>query len=289
MSICLDPTFLLPAPCPLLLLPPQRGLYTGSGFCSRTRSITATLVPMTTPNTPSASKSAGDDRNLVAVDEHYVALTFEDRLRIFWQKNGKSVIALVVIVLLAVLGKGAWDYRNGQKELALQREYSAATTPAQLKAFAAANPTHLLAGLARLRMADDDYAAGKFTEAIYGYEDMLRTLKTGPLASRARLGLAMANLQGGKAKEGEAALKQLASDTAETRAVRVEAAYHLASLANVAGRPDDVKKYSDEVMKLDPTSPWLQRALVLRASQPAGAAATPAVATPEVKLPAKGK
>ena len=62
---------------------------------------------MTTPATPSAPKSAGDDRNLVAVDEHYVALTFEDRLRIFWQKNGKSVIALVVIVLLAILAKGA--------------------------------------------------------------------------------------------------------------------------------------------------------------------------------------
>ncbi len=242
---------------------------------------------MTTPTTPSAPKSAGSDRNLVAVDEHYVALTLEDRLRIFWQKNGKSVVALVVILLLAILAKGAWDYRAAQKEVELQQDYSAAATPVQLKAFAAAHPGHVLAGVARLRLADDDYAAGKSTEAVYGYEDALSTLKTGPLASRARLGLAMAKLQDGKAAEGEAGLKQLASDETEPKAIRVEAAYQLASLASVAGKSDDVRKYSDQVMSIDPTSPWLQRALMLRATQPV--AATPAGAVPAVKFPAPGK
>lgn len=242
---------------------------------------------MTTPNTPSAPKTAGDDRNLVAVDENYVALTFEDRLRIFWQKNGKSVIALVVIVLIAILAKGAWDYRAAQKEVSLQQDYAAASTPEKLKAFANAHPGHVLAGVARLQLADADYAAGKSTEAIYGYEDVLTTLKTGPLASRARLGLAMSRIQGGKAAEGEAALKQIASDTAETKAIRVEASYQLASLASVAGKADDVKKYSDQVMAIDPTSPWLQRALALRMSLPVAAA--PAGTTPAVKFPATGK
>jgi predicted negative regulator of RcsB-dependent stress response len=242
---------------------------------------------MTTPATPSAPKSAGDDRNLVAVDENYVALTFEDRLRIYWKKNGKSMLALVVLVLLAILAKGFWDYRAGQKELELQRDYTAATTPEQLKAFASAHSGHVLSGVARLRLADGDYAAGKSTEAISGYADALAALKTGPLASRAKLGLAMAQLQGGKAAEGEAGLKQLASDATETKATRVEAAYQLASLASVAGKSDDVKKYSDQVMQIDPTSPWLQRALMLRMSQPMTAA--PTSATPAVKFPATGK
>jgi predicted negative regulator of RcsB-dependent stress response len=240
---------------------------------------------MTKPTTPSAPKSAGDDRNLVAVDEHYVALTLEDRLRIFWQKNGKSVVALVVILLLAILAKGAWDYRTAQKEVELQQEYTAAATPVQLKAFAAAHPGHVLSGVARLRLADDDYAAGKSTEAVYGYEDALATLKTGPLASRARLGLAMAQLQDGKAAEGEAALKQLASDAAEPKAIRVEATYQLASLASVAGKSDDVSKYTGQMLAIDPTSPWLQRALMLRVSQPVAAAG----AVPAVKFPATGK
>ena len=242
---------------------------------------------MTKPATPSASPSAGADRNVVAVDEHYIALTFEDRLRIFWQKNDKSVIALVVVVLLAILANGAWDYRTAQREREIEREYAAASTPEQLKAFAGAHAGHVLTGIARLRLADEDYAAGKWTEAGYGYEDAIATLKSGPLASRARLGLAMAKVQSGKTAEGEAALKQLATDATEPKGTRVEAAYQLASLANVAGKPDDVRKYSDLVMQIDPASPWLQRALMLRASL--APAPAPAGAVPEVKFPAPGK
>jgi predicted negative regulator of RcsB-dependent stress response len=247
---------------------------------------------MTKPSTPSALKSAGDNRNLVAVDENYVALTFEDRLRIFWRKNGKSIVALVVVALLAVLGKGVWDYRAAQKEIELERVYAAATTPEQVKAFATSHPGHMLAGIARLRVADEDYAAGKSTEAIYGYEDAAAALKSGPLASRARLGLAMARIQAGKTAEGEAALKQLAGDANETKSSRVEAAYQLASLASAAGRADDLKKYTEQVMKIDPASPWLQRTMMLRGASldlNPSAALAPVPATSAIKLPATGK
>jgi hypothetical protein len=267
-------------------------LSTFNGIGSRSRSIPATHAPMPKPATPSALKSTSDDRNVVAVDENYTALTLDDRLRIFWQKNGKSIVALVVIVLLAVLGKGLWDYRTAQKELELQRTYGSATTPEQVKAFASGHSGHMLAGIARLRVADEDYAAGKSSEAIYGYEDAASALKTGPLASRARLGLAMAKIQGGKAADGEAALKQLAANPSETKNCRVEAAYQLASLASAAGRADDVKKYTEQIMQIDAMSPWLQRTMMLRGasldlSPTAGAA--PGNPTPAVKLPSMGK
>lgn len=242
---------------------------------------------MTKPDTPSATPSAGSDRNVVAVDEHTIGLTMEDRLRIYWQRNGKSVLALVVLIVIAIVAKGAWDYRAAQREQEIEREYAAASTPEQLKAFAGAHAGHVLTGITRLRLADADYAAGKSTEAVYGYEDAIATIKTGPLVSRARLGLAMANVQSGKAAEGEAGLKQLATDANEPKGTRVEAAYHLASLANVAGRADDVKKYSDLLMQIDPTSPWLQRALMLRASLVPAVA--PTAAAPQVKFPAPGK
>ena len=84
------------------------------------------------------------------------------------------------------------------------------------------------------------------------------------------------------------ALRQLAADATEPKATRVEASYHLASLANAAGQPDDVRKYADQVMQIDPTSPWTQRVFMLRASLPVAEAA-PAAATPAVKLPGLGK
>jgi len=142
---------------------------------------------MTKPDTPSATPSAGSDRNVVAVDEHTIGLTMEDRLRIYWQRNGKSVLALVVLIVIAIVAKGAWDYRAAQREQEIEREYAAASTPEQLKAFAGAHAGHVLTGITRLRLADADYAAGKSTEAVYGYEDAIATIKTGPLVSRARL------------------------------------------------------------------------------------------------------
>ena len=240
---------------------------------------------MPKPATPSAPKSIAD-RNVVA-DSEITVLTFEDRLRIFWRKNSKGVITLVVVLIAAVLAKGAWEYMEAQKEQETGREFATARTSDQLKSFAGKHSGHMLAAIARLRMADDAYAAGKSAEAIAGYDEAATALKTDPLASRAKLGLAMSKLQAGKTAEGETGLKQLASDTSESKGIRVEANYHLASLAATAGKADDVRKYSDQVMQIDPTSPWAQRVFMLRASLPVDTG-TPSV-KPVLTLPAPAK
>ncbi|MBC7369515.1 MAG: tetratricopeptide repeat protein [Undibacterium sp.] len=234
---------------------------------------------MTTPATPSQPTPAGDDRNLIAVDATYIAPTLEDKLHGFWKKNGTAVIALCVLVLVGIVAKGGWDYMAAQKEAGVQTDYAAATTPEKLKSFAAAHSGHSLAAVAQLRLADDAYTAGKAADAITGYEQVIATLKTGPLATRAKLGVAMAKISAGQTAEGETALKSLASDVAQAKGVRAEAAYQLASLAAEAGRAEDVKKYSDQVAQIDPASPWTQRAMTLRASLPVA----PAAAAVEVK------
>lgn len=234
---------------------------------------------MTTPATPAQPTPAGDDRNLVTVDATYIAPTLEDKLHRFWKKNGTAVVVLCVLVLIGIVAKGGWDYMAAQKEADVQKDYATATTPEKLKAFAAGHSDHTLGAVAQLRLADDAYAAGKATEAVTGYEQVVALLKTGPLATRARLGAAMAKIATGNTAEGETALKALANDAAQAKGVRVEAAYQLASLAADAGRADDVKKYADLVAQIDPASPWMQRAMTLRSTLPA----TPAAATVEAK------
>ena len=250
---------------------------------------------MTTPATPSSPKS-GDDRNLVAVDENYIAPTFEDRLRLFWEKNGTIVLVLCGLVLAAILAKGGWDYLQSQKEGEIGRAYAAASTPEQLKAFAAAHPGHSLAGIVQLRLADDAYAAGKSAEALGGYEQAVAAIKAGPLAARAGLGRALAKIQAGKAADGAAELKQISGNASELKGLRAEATYHLASLAAESGTAAEVQTYSEQLMKIDPSSPWAQRAMALRASLPTPAPATvaPSDATPaevaptmQIKLPGK--
>jgi hypothetical protein len=251
---------------------------------------------MSTPATPSRPTPAGDDRNLVAVDAT-TAVTFEDKLRLFLDKNRNALFVVCVGVILAIVAKGAWDYLSRQKELDTGRAYAAATTPEQLKAFAAAHSGHALAGVAQIRMADDAYKAGKAADAAAGYEKALTILTEGPLVARAKMGRALARIMAGKATEATIDLKQIAGDTNQFKAVRTEATYHLTSLAVEAGKAVEAQKYVDQLMQIDVSSPWTQRAMALRATLPATPTPTPAEAAEakkdappagvQVKLPGK--
>jgi hypothetical protein len=139
-------------------------------------------------------------------------------------------------------------------------------------------------------LADEAYTAGKAADALAGYDKVVTILKTGPLVARAQLGRALAKVQAGKGTEAITDLRQLAGDAAQSKGARAEAAYHLTSLAAEAANAADVQKYSDQLMQLDPSGPWTQRALMLRASLPVASAAAPAdvpAAGVQITLPGK--
>ena len=244
--------------------------------------------------TPATPNSAGDDRNLVSVDST-TAVTFEEKLQLFWRKNRPAVVGVCVVVLLAILGKGAWDYFARSRERDVETAYAAATTPELLKAFSANHAEHTLGAIAQIRIADDAYTAGKSAEAIAGYEKALTVLKDGPLAARAKIGRALAKAQSGKTADATTELKQIADDASQFKAARAEAAYHLTCLAVDAANATDAQKYVDQLNQIDPMGAWSQRAMMLRATLPATPA--PAAATApagekkddavKVKLPGK--
>src|SRR5688572_7661328 len=207
------------------------------------------MSPSATPSTPSP---AGDDRNLVAVDAT-TAVTFEDKLHLFWKRNRTAVLGLCVAIAVAIVAKGGWEYYARQKELDIEKAYSAATTTEQLKAFLAAHPTHTLGGIAQLRIADEAYAAGKSADAVAGYDKVIGILKSGPLAARARLGRSLAKAQAGKGSEATTELKQIADDTTQFKAIRAEALYHLTSLAVEARNSAEAQKHVDQLNQVDPT------------------------------------
>ena len=221
----------------------------------------------TTPTNASPSSPAGDDRNLVPVDENYIAPSFEDRIALFWAKNSKLVLTVCVLVLLAVLAKGGYELYAAKHERDVAAAYAAASTDAQLKAFIAEHGTHQLAGVAQLRLADQAYASGHYADAQSGYEKAAGVLVGTTFGQRALLGSAVSRVQAGKSAEGEAALKQLVGDLTVIKGIRAEAAYLLAALATEAGRTVDASKWASQVSAIDPSSQWSQRAAMLRASQ----------------------
>jgi hypothetical protein len=261
------------------------GIYMAACICSLRQFHLRNPARMSTPATPSRPTPAGDDRNLVAADAT-IAVSFEDKLHLFWDKNRNAILLLCVGIALVIVGKGIWEYLEREKEIKIGQAYAAATTPEQLKAFAAANPGHALEAVAQIRMADDAYKAGKSAEAVAGYEKAIAVLKDDPLAARAKIGVALAHFQAGKVADATKVLTQLASDEKQFKAVRTEAAYHLTSLAVDAGNATEAQKYVDQLMKIDVSSPWTNRAMSLRASLPAAPA--PAATEPKKEGPAAG-
>lgn len=241
---------------------------------------------MTTPANPSSEKPAGDDRNLVAVDENYKPLTFEDTVNQIWKRNRNLVWGLIILVAVVILGKGGWEYIQHQNELKVEQAFAAATTPEQLKSFAAAHADHSLAGVAYAQMGDDAYKAGKWADATANYDKALGVIKDGPLAARLKIGRAMAKAQSGKTAEAVTDLKQISGDTTALNAARGEALFQLASFAAEAGNADEVQKYSDEINKVDPASVWTQRAMMLRLSLPTKPSAAVTTPTTSVASPA---
>jgi hypothetical protein len=225
-------------------------------------------------NTPPVDRPAKDQATSVP-DDDFAAL-----MHSFWARNRSTVLMVAVVVLLAVIGRQGWDYFNERREQSIRDEYAqAAESPEKLAAFAAEYSSHPLAGVAWLRLADRQYSTGDFKSATTNYQRAAGSLTEIALKSRARLGAAMSLLAGGDQPAGEAALKPLTTDATADKVIRAEACYHLATLANEAGRADEVRTLTDEITKIDPMSVWAQRAFQLRAS-----AALEALPAPSLSL-----
>ncbi len=197
----------------------------------------------------------------------------------FWEKYREAIVVACIVVLVGIIGWNGVKYFSEQKEIGVERDYAEATTPDKLRAFVEAHPDHALAGVAELRVADAAYQSGQNADAISAYDRAASMLKTGVLAARAQLGGAISKIQAGQAAEGVATLHQLADDSKQFSNIRAEAYFHLASLAAEAGRAAEVQQIATQLMQVEPSSPWTQRAFGLQATVPT-TAGSPAAAAP---------
>jgi tetratricopeptide (TPR) repeat protein len=190
---------------------------------------------------------------------------FEIAVQEFWQKNRTVVLALVVVGLVAIVGREGWQYIAAQREEGVRADYAkAGDRPEALASFASANSGHELAGIAYLRIADQKYAAGDFRAALENYNKASSSLKVAAVVGRARLGAAISQLNGGDKSAGEAALKAIAADTTLLKPARAEASYHLAAVAYEAGNQAEVGRLVGEINKLDTAGIWTDRAAALQ-------------------------
>jgi hypothetical protein len=202
-------------------------------------------------------------------DNPQVQLSPDEQLKALWDKYGKFIYYVFGAVAIGLIARGGIDYVNREKEAGIEKEYLACTTPDSYLSFAVKHPGHPLAGVAEETVADNSYASGKYLDALKAYSSAVTDLPEGPVRDHAKLGQAMSLELTGRTGEAESALRALVEDPAQMKTIRCEAGYHLAGLEVAAGRAGDVAKLSDELMKIDPESPFAERTFMLRSTLPA--------------------
>lgn len=224
---------------------------------------------MTSPSQSPESSPAPHDASVPAEGHPDIAPGgLELGVHTFWQNNRNALFILCGLIAAGIVGKGVYSHVLAQRDIDAGQDFAAATTPAALKAFSASHAGTPLAAIADLKVADAAYEAGNLAEAATDYQKAADGL-TDFLAVRARLGQAMAEVQTGRLAEGQELLRTLSSDATPYKSVRAQAYYQLASLASEAGKSDEVQRIGDELVRLDPQSPWTQRVFSLRSRKPA--------------------
>jgi hypothetical protein len=211
----------------------------------------------------------------------------EERLKQAWERYGGIVYFVCGVVALGILAKGGWEYLNVQKELGIQKEFSECTTPDSFLSFASRHPGHALAGVAEETVADNFFTSGRYPDALKAYSSAISDLPDGPVRSHARLGQAVSLDMTGKTSEAESDFRQIMDDTTQLKTIRCEAGYHLAGIAVAQGRGADVPKIAEQLMKIDSSSPFAERAFMLRPPVVAAAAAPGGLTVPSISAPAK--
>ena len=214
--------------------------------------------------TPPSAEKPSQDQSAVAIEPG-----FEVAVHAFWDKNRSTVLVVCAAALVVILGREGWQYYGAQHELGVRADYAKiADRPEQLAAFAGANADHALAGVAYLRLADSKYAAADFRAAADNYQKAAASLKNSALLGRAKVGAALSQFYSGDKATGEAALKAIGADVTLPKSARVEADYHLATLAFDAGNTAEVSRLATEISKIDAGSSWSQRATALLTIKP---------------------
>jgi hypothetical protein len=198
---------------------------------------------------------AGDDRNLVVVDEDFVNADTEDRLWLFWERNKDVIVKGIVGIVVGILAFLAFFFWNESRREALGEEFTSCQDEAARRAFAGRHPGEPLAAVALTDVADDLKKAGKFADAAKAYDEANRlTALAGKapaiaaLGTRARLYSALCRLEAGEAG-ADKAIAAVADDVNSPETLRGFAMLTLANLAVAKGDTAEATKWLNAMDK----------------------------------------
>jgi len=216
---------------------------------------------------------AGDDRNLVIVDEDFAQADSEDRLWLFWERNQERLVGgtvAVVVGLIAWFAVQSWIESEAE---GLRTKYAEVKDDAGRAAFAAAHPGETLAAVALLEVADNLKTAGKPAVAAYdaaaaAAEKAGSAPAVRAIGWRARLYAGLLAQDAGAA-DAATRLAQVADATGAPDALRGPAMLALARGALGKSDVAGARAWLDKMdRQLGPNHPWREEQRQLIVSEP---------------------
>lgn len=207
------------------------------------------------------SATAGDDRNLVSIDDAMTDVEFSDRIWLLWERKKGHFITAGLIIVLVVAGYFAVDYIRAHAHNSMQEAYAQAQgEPAELAAFAAEHPKTALGGVAFLQLADEAYESGAFAKAAELYGQAQTGLSQTALLGRTLLGRGIALARDGQTEEARKQLGSLVENTAVLGALRGQAAFDLIVLETNAGQKAAAEAWLKRVREIPGAGIWAEQA-----------------------------
>jgi hypothetical protein len=223
---------------------------------------------------------AGDDRNLVVVDEDFVNADTEDRLWLFWERNKDVIIKGTVGIVVGILAFLAYFFWNESRRVALGEEFTACQDEAARRAFAQSHKGEPLAAVAMTDVADDLKKAGKLTDAAKAYDEAGRlaaaagkTPAITALGTRTRLYAALCRQEAGEA----GAAKEIAAVADDANAPETLRGFAMLTLANLAVAKGDTAEATKWLNAMDKK---LRAAHVWKSDKDALVQSEPSLVTP---------
>lgn len=215
---------------------------------------------------------AGDDRNLVIVDEDFAQADSEDRLWLFWERNRDRIIGgttAVVVGLIAWFAVQSWLESRAES---LRSAYADVRDDAGRAAFAAEHPGEVLSAVALLEVADNLKSAGK--PAVAAYDAAAAAAEAAPatpavraIGWRARLYAGLLAQDAG-APDAVGRLSQVASGDGPD-AIRGQAMLALARASLAKSDVAGARGWLDKMdRQLGPNHPWRDEQRRLIVSEP---------------------
>jgi len=181
---------------------------------------------------------------------------------IFWEKHGRKVVSIIVVVLALGVATFLWQKHAAQEEENAAARLAEARDAASLQRIVEDYPGKPVAAAAMIRLGDAYYRDGKYTEAAAIYQKFLTEYPRHPLVQSARIGLAAVQEVLGNLQAAREQYLQLASSDPYGYA-SLAAKMGVARCTEGLGQAKEARQMYEELLPAAQGSPWQSECFIM--------------------------